>query len=348
MLNVSQSDFDAIGKSLSAYYEKSMAAGVHVLLDRMRTRDWGVISSAYVQKSDLVERTWNDFHAKSNDTFSVPFEARLKQSLAEYCGNTADMQRLILKGVAAAAKEALALIPIPGAKYLKNLVEGSVKLAGLAIGKGAELTDGYLHGESISEADAVVASHGNKDLAVLFRDDREAMAAAEAALEQYKHIANLIKSMPENITNLNDAVLYPGVAAKIRMAASDLRQQLVKVNVYVASMQMRVERVAETMHKDSDAIAAQMSVISKNVVTNAYYTALADAKQQLIGAPNSKSYQLSSRPSRKPLLPSDGGATQLADLVAYALAQGHYDAFEISSPTFTVADFYVPVTRSRR
>ncbi|MET3181097.1 UNVERIFIED_ORG: hypothetical protein ABIC43_004266 [Variovorax guangxiensis] len=334
MLDIPQTAFDALGKSLAQYYEKEMAAGVRMLLDRMRTKDWGVVSAAVVQKTDFVERSWDAFRAKSNDSFSVPFKKKLTMLLGEYCGNTADMQKLVLKGVAAVAKAGLGAIPVPGAKYLKQVVTGGVKIGTLLVGQTEGGIDTYLHGKSIREADAVISARGNKDTAPLFRDDRDAMAAAEAAMAQYKHIANLINSMPDQITGLNDAVLYPGVAAKVRMAASDLRQQLIRINAFVEDMQKRSERIAELMHSDTDQISERMVDIAKDVVFNAYHTACADARQALTGmGPKGKPYQAGSRPVLKPLLPGEGGATQLANLVAYALALGNYDALEISQPT---------------
>jgi hypothetical protein len=348
MLDIPQTRFDELGKSLSEYYEKEMSAGVRMLLDRMRTKDWGVVSAAVVQKTDLVERTWDAFRAKSNDSFSVPFKKKLTMLLGEYCGNTADMQKLVLKGVAAVAKAGLGAIPVPGAKYLKQVVTGTVKLGGLIVGEAEGGLDRYLHGKSIREADGVIAKRGNEDAAALFRDDRDAMAAAEAAMSQYKHIANLINSMPDQITGLNDAVLYPGVAAKVRMAASDLRQQLIKINAYVEGMQVRAERVAELMHKDTDHISERMVDIAKDVVFNAYHTARADARQVLTGMnPKGKPYQPVSKPVLKPPSANEGGATQLANLVAYALALGNYDAFEISTPTLvSSSNPAVPVGRS--
>lgn len=350
MLDIPQTTFDALGKSLSQYYEKEMAAGVRVLMDRMRTRDWGVVSAAVVQKTDLVERTWDAFRAKSNDSFSVPYKKRLDMLLAEYCGNSADRQRLMLKGAAALAKAGLSAIPVPGAKYLKKALTSTIKIAGgLLVDEAAGGIDRYLHGKSIREADTVIANHGNAEAAALFRDDRDAMAAAEAAMAQYKHIANLINSMPEQITSLNDAVLYPGVAAKVRMSASDLRQQLVKINAYVEGMQLRAERVAELMHKDMDQLAERMVDIAKDVVFNAYHTARADARQQLTGmASKGKRYQPGNRPVLKPALESEGGATQLANLVAYALALGNHDAPEISHPMLvSSSNLAAPVGRPR-
>lgn len=328
MLDIPQTRFDALGKSLSLYYEKEMTAGIRALMDRMRTRDWGVVSAAVVQKTDLVERTWDAFRAKSNDSFSVPYKKRLTLLLSEYCGNSADMQKLLLKGAAALAKAGVSAIPVPGTKYLKKALAGAIQVAGgLLVDETAGGVDGYLHGKSIRKADTVISNRGNAEAAALFRDDREAMAAAEAAMAQYKHIANLINSMPEQITSLNDAVLYPGVAAKVRMSASDLRQQLIKINAYVEGMQVRAERVAELMHKDTDELAARMVDVAKDVVFNAYYTACADARQQLAGmASKGKKYQPNSRPVLKPALDSEGGATQLANLVAYALALGNHDA----------------------
>jgi len=334
MLDIPQTTFDEVGRNLSQYYEKEMAAGARVLLDRMRTKDWGVLSAAFVQKSDMVERTWDAFRAKSNDSFSVPYKKKLTMLLSEYCGNTADVQKLVVKGIAALARAGLGKIPIPGTSVLKTLVTQSVSV-GVAAVSGAEGgLDGYLHGKSISEADTVIGNRGNEETAKLFRDDREAMAAAEAAMKQYKHIANLINSMPDQITDLNDAVLYPGVAAKVRIAASDLRQQLIKVTTFVEGMQMRAERVAELMHKDTDQITARMVDIAREVVMNAYYTARADGRQALTGmAAKGKPYEYTARPMLKPLSAAEGGITQLANLVAYALTLGQHDALEISQPT---------------
>jgi hypothetical protein len=169
MLDIPQTRFDELGKSLCEYYEKEMSAGVRMLLDRMRTKDWGVVSAAVVQKTDLVERTWDAFRAKSNDSFSVPFKKKLTVLLGEYCGNTADMQKLVLKGIAAVAKAGLGAIPVPGAKYLKQVVTGTVKLGGLIVGEAEGGLDRYLHGKSIREADGVIAKRGNEDAAALFR-----------------------------------------------------------------------------------------------------------------------------------------------------------------------------------
>jgi len=334
MLDIPQTTFDEVGKNLSQYYEKEMAAGARVLLDRMRTKDWGVVSAAFVQKSDMVERTWDSFRAKSNDSFSVPFKKKLTVLLSEYCGNTADVQRLVVKGVAALARAGLGKIPIPGASVLKTLVTKSVGIGVSAVSGVEGGIDGYLHGKSISEADTVLTNRGNQETAALFRDDREAMEAAEAAMKQYKHITNLINSMPDQITDLNDAVLYPGVAAKVRISASDLRQQLIKITTFVEGMQMRAERVAELMHKDSDQIAARMVDVARDVVLNAYHSARADGRQALSGmAAKGKPYEYTARPMLKPLSASEGGITQLANLVAYALTLGQHDALEISHPT---------------
>ncbi|WP_422086696.1 hypothetical protein [Variovorax sp.] len=334
MLDIPQTTFDEVGKNLSQYYEKEMAAGARVLLDRMRTKDWGVVSAAFAQKSDMVERTWDAFRAKSNDSFSVPYKKKLTMLLSEYCGNTADVQRLVVKGVAALARAGLGKIPIPGASVLKTLVTKSVGIGVSAVSGVEGGIDGYLHGKSINEADTVLTNRGNQETAVLFRDDREAMEAAEAAMKQYKHIANLINSMPDQITDLNDAVLYPGVAAKVRISASDLRQQLIKITTFVEGMQMRAERVAELMHKDSDQIAARMVDVARDVVLNAYHTARADGRQALSGmAAKGKPYEYTARPMLKPLSASEGGITQLANLVAYALTLGQHDALEISHPT---------------
>jgi len=175
------------------------------------------------------------------------------------------------------------------------------------------------------------------------------MEAAEAAMKQYKHIANLINSMPDQITDLNDAVLYPGVAAKVRISASDLRQQLIKITTFVEGMQMRAERVAELMHKDSDQIAARMVDVARDVVLNAYHSARADGRQALSGmAAKGKPYEYVARPMLKPLSGSEGGMTQLANLVAYALVLGQHDALEISQPTLvSSSNPAVPVARPR-
>ena len=276
MQGVNEATFAALGTELSKYYEKEMDAGMRALMDKMRTRNWGLVTHAVVQKTDLVGRTWSSLTANSADDFSASFQSKLRVRLGEYCGNTADMQKLVLKGVAALAKKGLAQIPIPGAGILKTLVEKSVTAATAAVVGAEGGIEGYLHGKSIEEADLVIANRGNKDGAALFRDDREAMAAAEAALAQYKHIANLINSMPSNITSLDEAVQYPGVAAKVRMAASDLRQQLIKVTVFLEGMQARAERVAELVHSDTDVMATKMAAIAKEVVYNTYQVAKAD------------------------------------------------------------------------
>ena len=329
MQGVNDATFTDLGTELSKYYEKEMDAGMRALMDKMRTRNWGMVTHAVVQKTDLVGRTWTSLTAKSADAFSASFKSKLQVRLGEYCGNTADMQKLVLKGVAALARKGLSAIPIPGAGILKTLVETSVSAATAAVTGAEGGIEGYLHGKSIEEADLAIANRGNKEGAALFRDDREAMAAAEAALAQYKHIANLINSMPSNITSLDEAVQYPGVAAKVRIAASDLRQQLIKVTVFLEGMQARTERVAELVHSDTDAMATKMAAIAKEVVYNTYQTAKADGTAAL----RDGTYEYRTAPQLKPALPgADGGVTQLANLVAYALASGYCDALRISAP----------------
>ena len=329
MQGVNEATFAALGTELSKYYEKEMDAGMRALMDKMLTRNWGLVTHAVVQKTDLVGRTWSSLTANSADDFSASFQSKLRVRLGEYCGNTADMQKLVLKGVAALAKKGLAQIPIPGAGILKTLVQKSVTAATAAVVGAEGGIEGYLHGKSIEEADLVIANRGNKDGAALFRDDREAMAAAEAALAQYKHIANLINSMPSNITSLDEAVQYPGVAAKVRMAASDLRQQLIKVTVFLEGRQARTERVAELVSSDTDVMATKMAAIAKEVVYNTYQVAKADG----VAALRNGTYEHRPPPQLKPAAPgADGGVSQLANLVAYAMASGHCDALRISAP----------------
>jgi hypothetical protein len=112
---------------------------------------------------------------------------------------------------------------------------------------------------------------------------------------------------------------------------------------------MRAERVAELMHKDSDQIAARMVDVARDVVLNAYHSARADGRQALSGmAAKGKPYEYVARPMLKPLSGSEGGMTQLANLVAYALALGQHDALEISQPTLvSSSNPAVPVGRPR-
>lgn len=323
MLDVNDATFEALGRDLAKYYEKEMDAGTRALLDRIRISKWGAVTAAVTRKTDLAGRTWTSLTAESADTFSASFRSKLQVRLSEYCGNTADMQKLVLKGVAALAKKGLSSIPIPGAGILKTVVTSTVSAAAFAVTQSEGGIDGYLHGKSIQEADTVINSRANQDAAKLFRDDREAMAAAEAAMVQYKHIANLINSMPDNITSLDQAVQYPAVAAKVRIAASDLRQQLVMVTTFLNGMQTRTDRIQELVHSNTDAMVTKMAAMAKEVVLNAYFTAKADG----LAAFDKEIYTWGNKPQLTPAVPgADGGVTQLANLVAYALALGYFDA----------------------
>lgn len=304
---ISQADLNALGASLTEYYETAWQEGVKGLFDNMARANMGIVTGYLDEAKD----TYNNLKKTSNDKFGITFKAALKQYVNVYLANKSDVATVLVTVAEKALNQLADKIPVP---HLGSLVSGAISLAA---DKGRE----ELHTRSIAEADKQLASKTGGGPIKFFTTDTEAAAFIQKSMEQYKLICKYVQTLPAKISSYEDAVTFPGATFRVQSAASSLNVALVSVRQYLAGMQERLEKIQGVSKDYIGTVRRDMPAAVDNVLQSAYRGAYLSGEADIA----KKKYTAPPTPTfRKPDKP--GGATQLAAYLANAVAQGYYDS----------------------
>jgi hypothetical protein len=317
--NVSKADVDSIADALEEYYNEAWQKGIKGAVDGIARSQMGPVTAALDQARDGFQT----LKKGSADKFRVTLKADLKQQLSLYFSNKydviSDFVSLAEKGLDQLAS---LMIPVPkGADLLsKGIAAGVNAGASAVIGFGAKKAQDVLADKAIGQADKFLAAKSSTDLDKMFSNERDAAKFVENTMAQYKTITNYINTLPATITSFDDAITFPKSVFKVQAAASSLSVSLWSLRQYVEAMAARMESckgVSAAYIKD---VRTKMPEVVSKVLSKAYDDGFNKGKTDV----NAKKY--AAAPEPKLGTKQGGGATQLANRMAHALAQGYYDA----------------------
>jgi hypothetical protein len=302
MYSVPKSEVQTIADALEEYYQEAWSAGIKSLADRLARSQMGIVTG-YV---DVTKDTYAALKKKSADSFRVTFTSQLKLQVGLYLSNKADVVSALVTIGEKALEKLGDRIPVPGLASVLNFAAGKAKEK--------------LHERSITEADKLLEAKSGAELQKIFTSDKDALEFIQNATKQYKTIGNYINMLPKNITSFDDAITFPKSAFKVMQAASSLNVSLYSIRNYLDSMSERLVECQKVSADYIETVRTRMPDAVESVLQHAYAEGVLKGKADV----NAKKYT----PSKSPQVPEKkgGGATQLANRVAHATAQGYYDA----------------------
>lgn len=306
-----KNDADPIAKALEKYYDDAWEQGIKGLFDKMAQANMGLVTG-YIDKG---KDTYAGLKKKSADSWKTTFKAKLKLQAKLYVGNRNDIYTQLVTLGEKAIEKLAEKIPVP--------LVGTIitKLSGV----GAEAARDELHQRSIAEADGqIVKATGGPKPKDFFVSDKEAMAFIENAIKQYKEIGKYATTLPATISTFDDAVTFPQAVFKMQQATSKLNVALWSITDYMTSMSERLTNTQDLYKQYKIQLRSSLPDAVMEVVNGAYRAGynkgLEHVNQQKYGALPEPVFRAANSPGL------DGGATLLAERVAWATSHGYYDA----------------------
>ena len=299
------SETQELAGGLEEYYQESWEKGIKNLADRMARSQMG-IGSKYI---DMGKDGWATLKKKSVDSFKVTFKARLKEKVAIYAPNKFELASALVTLGEKAVDQLLEMIPI---KVLPSVLSAITSA-------GADKLGEVIHDAEIADIDSRLAAKSEQELTKLFTTDKGAVEFIQNAVKQYKLIGEYLKMLPGNITTFDDAITYPRSAFRVLEATSSLKVSIWSVIGYLESMTERLEACQIVANECVKDVRTKMPQVVENVVQRAYAKGVEKGLQDKRGG----KYAAGKEPALAPK--TGGGATQLADRVAHAVAKGYFD-----------------------
>lgn len=305
---LNQTEVNSIAAALKVYYDAAWQAGIKDVVANMGRSQMGLVSK-YV---DVAKDSYANLKRSSGDSFRVTFKAELKQQIGLFLANKNDVAQTLVSVGEKIVDKLASMIPVP---HLGMALSGAV---GLAAGK---LKD-ELHDQSITEADKMLMAQSNAELQKMFANDKETSKFIDDSMKQYKTLTNYIGMLPTNVTSFDDAITFPKSAFRVQQAASSLNVALWSIRQYCAAMQERLVECQKMSEQYITKVRDKMPQVVATVLLDAYNEGLSKGKTDTsIG-----NHSASQPPKAATAKPGAGGATLLANAMAFALAQGYYDA----------------------
>jgi hypothetical protein len=317
--NVSKTDADAIADALEEYYNEAWQKGVKGALDGIARSGMGSVTGALDQAKDGFQT----LKRGSADKFRVTLKADLKQQLSLYFSNKYDVISDFVSLAEKGLDQLAGMIPVPkigGELISKGIAAGVSAGASAVVGFGGKKAHDALADKAIGEADKFLGSKSSADLQKMFSNERDAAKFVENTMTQYKTITNYVNTLPGNISSFDDAITFPKSVFKVQAAASSLSVSLWSLRQYVEAMAVRMDACKGVSADYIKDVRTKMPEVVIKVLNKAYDDGVTKGKADV----NAKKY--AAAPEPKLSTKQGGGATQLANRMAHALAQGYYDA----------------------